>query len=181
MKQIVRFIDRPGTYKLSIPFSVENDEGEVLVMILANQKGEYEFDVMVDHSAPKTSGRVVIKGLSDNGAHLKVGGTIKIRKNCNMVNDFLEMRMLILDQNSWAEAQPRLEIESADVKASHAAAVSRVSDEEIFYLNSRGIDNETARAMLIEGFLREVMSAIEDEKMKEKINTKLIEYGYSKS
>jgi Fe-S cluster assembly protein SufD len=180
MKQIVRFIDKPGSYRLTVPFSKEGEEGEVLIMILASQKGEFEFDILVDHSAPKTAGRVVIKGLSDNGAHLKVGGTIKIRKNCNLVNDFLEMRMLILDNNSWAEAQPRLEIESADVKASHAAAVSRVSDEEIFYLNSRGINKEDARAMLIEGFLREVMSAIEDEKIKETINSKLIHYGYSK-
>lgn len=179
MKQIVRFIDLPGEYKLNIPFNKIGEEAEVLVIILGTSKGVYDFDVLVDHKAARTSGSVVIKGLADNGAYLKVGGTIKIEKDCPLVNDFLEMRMLILDDDSRAEAQPRLEIESADVKASHAAAVSRVSDEEMFYLNCRGIESSKAKAMLIEGFLQEVVNKISDENIKSIIRNKLNDYGYS--
>jgi len=60
---------------------------------------------------------------------------------------------LILDDISEATADPKLEIESDDVKASHAATVSKIDEEQIFYLQNRGVDRKKASDLIVEGFL----------------------------
>jgi len=69
------------------------------------------------------------------------------------VEDFLEMKLLVLDGKSSAVAEPKLEIMANEVKASHAATVGRVDEEEMFYLTARGICRKNAEKMIVEGFL----------------------------
>ncbi|MBI1871836.1 SufD family Fe-S cluster assembly protein, partial [Candidatus Collierbacteria bacterium] len=104
----------------------------------------------------RTNGRVVIRGIAKNGARVAVTGMIKIREGANQVDDFLEMRILLLDDRSQAKAEPKLEIEANDVKASHAAAVGKIDEEQLFYLTSRGMKREAAEKLIVDGFLRAV-------------------------
>ena len=85
---------------------------------------------------------------------------IKIDKKAQEVDDFLEMRVLMLDDKSWAVVEPRLEIEANQVKASHAATVSKINEEELFYLASRGIDREEAEELIVDGFLKDITDKI---------------------
>lgn len=148
-----------------VDFEKEGEEVEVLGLIIADQPGDYYLKVLVDHSVGKTFGRVMIRGIAKNGARVQVEGMIKIDKGADGVDDFLEMRLLLLDGKSQATAEPKLEIEANDVKASHAATVGRVDEEELFYLMSRGIGRAGAEKLIVDGFFDQVVDKIEDKKI----------------
>lgn len=149
-------LDKPGQIDLVIPFLNQHEEQEVLGVISAFEPGEYKVKVLADHKVPNTFGRVVIKGVAANGARVTVDGMVKIEEGARKTDSFLEMRILLLDKKSWAVAEPKLEIENNDVRASHAATVGKVDDEQIFYLTSRGVDEGEAKMLIVSGFLKEV-------------------------
>ncbi len=154
---IKRFkLDKPGEIDLVVPFIEPHEEREVLGVISAMEPGEYKVRVVSDHQATNTFGRVVIKGVAANGARVVVDGMVKIGKEARKTDSFLEMRILLLDKKSSAVAEPKLEIENNDVRASHAATVGKIDDEQLFYLESRGINLEEAKKIIVEGFLKEV-------------------------
>jgi Fe-S cluster assembly protein SufD len=148
-------LDKPGGIDLTIPFLIPNEEKELLGIISATVPGDYKVRVLADHKATNTFGRVVIKGVAANGAHIAIDGLVKIAKGARKTDSFLEMRVLLLDKISSAVAEPKLEIENNDVKASHAASVGKIDEEQLFYLESRGVDREAARNLIINGFLKE--------------------------
>lgn len=154
---IQRFkLDKPGEIDLVIPFLVAHEEREVLGIISAMEPGDYKVRVVSDHRASNTFGRIVIKGVAANGVRVTVDGMVKIGKEARKTDSFLEMRILLLDKKSSAVAEPKLEIENNDVRASHAATVGKIDEEQIFYLNSRGVDTDEAKRLIVEGFLKEV-------------------------
>ena len=156
--KIKRFkLDKPGEINLVVPFLVDHEEKELLGIVSAMEPGEYKVHVVADHRAVNTFGRVVIKGVAANGAHVSIDGLVKIAKGARKTDSFLEMRVLLLDKKSSAVAEPKLEIENNDVKASHAATVGKIDEEQLFYLSSRGVDYEEAKMLIVEGFLREVV------------------------
>ena len=155
--EIQRFkLDKPGDINLEIPLLVDHQEYEVLGLISAMEPGDYNVRVVTDHIASNTFGRVIIKGVAANGARVKVDGMIKIGKNARKTDSFLDMRILLLDKKSSAVAEPKLEIENNDVKASHAATVGKIDDEQLFYLESRGVDIDEAKKLIVKGFLKDV-------------------------
>lgn len=164
-KQRVVILDKPGKKELVVNFGKEGEEIEVLGLIIADQPRDYYLKVLVDHTVGKTFGRVMIRGIAKNGARIQVEGMIKIDKEANGVDDFLEMRLLLLDEKSQATAEPKLEIEANEVKASHAATVGRVDEEELFYLMSRGVNRVGAEKLIVNGFLDQVVSKIWDRKI----------------
>ncbi len=163
--QKVVIMREPGRKELVVDFGKEGEDVEILGLVMADKPGDYYLKVLVDHHVGKTFGRVMIRGIAKNGARVQVEGMIKIDKNANGVDDFLEMRLLLLDAKSQATAEPKLEIEANDVKASHAATVGKVDEEELFYLTSRGIVREEAEKLIVGGFLDQVVSKITDKKL----------------
>ncbi|OGD71852.1 hypothetical protein A3D09_01580 [Candidatus Collierbacteria bacterium RIFCSPHIGHO2_02_FULL_49_10] len=172
--QRVVVLDKPGKKDLVVDFGREGEEVEVLGLVIADQPGDYYLKILVDHKIGKTFGRVMVRGIAKNGAKIQVEGMIKIVKDANGVDDFLEMRLLLLDAKSQAVAEPKLEIEANEVKASHAATVGKIDDEELFYLQSRGIKQGEAEKLIVTGFLNQVIDKIEDPIVKSKL--KAVEY-----
>jgi len=155
--KIQRFkLDKPGEIDLVVPFLTSFEEKEVLGVISAMEPGDYKVRVVADHRVANTFGRIVIKGVVANGARVTVDGMVKIGKEARKTDSFLEMRILLLDKKSSAVAEPKLEIENNDVRASHAATVGKIDDEQLFYLESRGVDIEEAKKLIVDGFLKEV-------------------------
>lgn len=153
-------LDKPGKIGLIVPFLVEGEEMEILGIVEAKEPGDYLVKVLADHVAKNTFGRVIIKGVAQNGARIKIDGMVKVEKGANLTNSFLEMRVLLLDKKSSAVAEPKLEIENNDVKASHAATVGKIDEDQIFYLNSRGINVEEAKMLIVDGFLKDIRDKI---------------------
>lgn len=172
--QRVIILSEPGKKNLVVDFGKEGEEVEVIGLVIADKPGDYYLKVLVDHKVGKTFGRVMIRGIAKNGARVQVEGMIKIDKNANGVDDFLEMRLLLLDGLSQAVAEPKLEIEANEVKASHAATVGKIDEEELFYLQSRGIIKSGAEKLIVTGFLNQVVDKIEDPIVKSRL--KAVEY-----
>lgn len=109
--------------------------------------------VTVVHKAPNTRAETTLKGVGYGKAKIRFEGRIVVEKGCPGVNSFLTEKILLLSDGAKAEAIPDLEIESDDVKCSHAATVSHVPEEQVFYLMSRGVSRKKAEELIVSGFL----------------------------
>ena len=114
-----------------------------------------EIETVMEFKAPKTQGNTLIKAVVMPGGKLNLKGVIKIDKGAELVEAFLRQSILLIGENSMATAIPELEIESNEVRASHAAAIGRVDEEQLFYLMSRGLNHDDAVKLIIKAFLTE--------------------------
>lgn len=149
-------LDKPGKQELVVDLKNEREEVEVLGKIIATQEGEYEVWLGVSHKVENTSGKIKIRAIAKNGARVKIVGLVKILPKTNGTDDYLEIKGMILDEKSQITVEPKMEIESDEVRASHAAAVGKIDEEELFYLMSRGVDRTEAENLIVKGFLNEV-------------------------
>jgi Fe-S cluster assembly protein SufD len=119
-----------------------------------------EVNLITIHAAPHTSANTIIRAVADDNAIAIINGTIIVQKNAQQTSSFLSENVLLLSERAQAHAIPNLEIEADDVKCSHAATVGTIDEEQLFYLESRGIDPKTAKSMIATGFLEAVQSKV---------------------
>jgi Fe-S cluster assembly protein SufB/Fe-S cluster assembly protein SufD len=105
-------------------------------------------------------GEIIMKGVAEESGHVKCNGMIEIGEHGGQTDTYLTQDVLMLDATAKVDAVPALEIKTNDVKASHSAAVSRVTAEDLFYFGSRGIQEREARRMFVEGFLGDLIQKI---------------------
>jgi Fe-S cluster assembly protein SufD len=109
--------------------------------------------VIVHHQAPHTRADTILKGVGQDQAQIRFVGRIIIDPDCGDSNSFLTEKVLLLSDQARAETVPDLEIKTDDVKCSHAATISRIPEEHLFYLMSRGLSRQQAEQLVVEGFL----------------------------
>lgn len=153
MKKVVKMFGKPGKWEIVIPFMKVGEEREWVGIVDARQPGEYELRVVAEHRAAGTKGRITVRAVAGAGSHVKIYGLIKIYKEAQQTDDFLELRVLTLDKTARAIAEPTLEIEANEVKASHAASVGKVDPEQMLYLMSRGLSHGQAQREIVRGWL----------------------------
>ena len=115
---------------------------------------KHELSLFIVHKAPRTHAETELRGVVEGHASLTLSGTIIIEKKAQKSESFLREKVLLLSPTAKAEAVPNLEILADDVKCSHAATMSNISEEQIFYLMSRGLTRKKAEEMIVEGFLQ---------------------------
>jgi Fe-S cluster assembly protein SufD len=147
------FINKPGKYEVKLSLNKIGERLEWLGLIEAREEGEYELNLVMSHLTEDTFGRVMIKGVAENGARIKVRGLVEISKQAQETDSFLAMKVLLLDNKSSAVAIPELSILANTVKASHSASVGKIDEEQLFYLKSRGIKENEAKNVIIKGFM----------------------------
>ncbi len=144
-------IDRPGNYSFTL-----DQEGQALELIgrfnLAGGQVS-RWDIEIIHAAPNTSSQTDIKGVVDGSAQAFVFGTIKVLPSAKNTEAFLSEKILLVSPAATAEAVPNLEIHTDQVHCSHAATVGKIDEEEIFYLQTRGVSAISAKKMIVSGFL----------------------------
>jgi len=134
--------------------------------------GQYiEQQVYVHHDAPHTRGRVNYKGaLQGEGAHTVWIGDVLIGRTADGTDSYEQNRNLVLTDGTRADSIPNLEIETGDIEgAGHASATGRFDDEQLFYLQARGIPEEEARRLVVLGFLVEVIQKIGAPELEERL------------
>jgi Fe-S cluster assembly protein SufD len=149
-------INKPGKYKIQLRLSKEGEKFVWVGVIDAREAGEYELDLVMTHKVANTHGRVEVRGVVENGARVRVKGLIKIEKQAQDTDSFLSMKILLMDKQSGATAEPELEILANKVKASHSASVGKIDEEQLFYLSSRGIIGQEAKEMIVKGFINSI-------------------------
>lgn len=155
MKNTELRIDKPGVYDYKINLKDNGSEEHMLLIVKAYTEGDYKISILSDHLVGNTVGRVEVRGVVKNGAKVVIQGMVKIEKDAKNSDSFLSMKMIVLDGISGAIAEPMLEIENNEVKASHSASVGKIDEEQLMYLMSRGLDRQMAVDLIVEGFLGE--------------------------
>lgn len=144
-------LTNPGQYLVQLTQS--GAEVSLVGVFQAANQEQTAVEVIIHHQAPHTRANTTLKAVARDQAAVKLTGRIIIDQNCSNSNSFLTERVLLLSDQARAETIPDLEILSDDVKCSHAASISSISPEQLFYLQSRGLSADQATALIVEGFL----------------------------
>jgi Fe-S cluster assembly protein SufD len=120
----------------------------------------HDFRTIQDHMAPSSNSDLLFKGAVHDDARSVYSGLIRIRKEARGTNAFQTNRNLVLSEGAGAESVPNLEIETDDVRCSHASAVGPIDEDQLYYLESRGIPPEMAERLIVVGFLSEVLDRL---------------------
>ncbi len=120
----------------------------------------HDFRTLQDHAAPKTRSNLLFKGALAGHAQSVYTGLIKVRKEARGTDAFQTNRNLKLSEHAWAESVPNLEIETNDVRCSHASAVGPIDEDQRFYLESRGVPTAIAERLIVLGFFDEVLEQL---------------------
>ena len=129
----------------------------------------------INHQAPNCRSRVNYKGaLQGKGSHTVWIGDVLIGPEAVGTDSYEENRNLILGSGPKADSVPNLEIECGDIEgAGHASATGRFEEDQLFYLMARGIDEFTARRLVVHGFLNEIVQEIDNEEIAAELEAKL--------
>jgi Fe-S cluster assembly protein SufD len=153
-----------------------NSQQVALYFADANQM--HDFRTLQDHAAPRTHSSLLFKGAVKDTSKSVYTGLIRIRENATKSEAFQTNRNLTLSNGAWAESVPNLEIETNDVKCSHASTVGPIDEEQRFYLESRGIQPEIAERLVVLGFFDEVLNRLPAlpfvSGLRERVSTKLL-------
>lgn len=120
----------------------------------------HDFRTRQEHAAPKTTSDLLFKGAIQDQAKSVYTGLIKIHKEAKGSSAFQTNRNLTLSKGAWAESVPNLDIETNDVKCSHASTVGPIDEDQLFYLESRGIRPDVAERLVVLGFFDEVLDQL---------------------
>jgi Fe-S cluster assembly protein SufD len=134
--------------------------GEQTAVYFGEADQMHDFRTLQHHMAPKTQSNLLFKGAVEGRSRSVYTGMIRIGKGATGSAAFQTNRNIKLSADAWAESVPNLDIETNDVKCSHASAVGPIDEEQRFYLESRGIRPEVAERLIVIGFFDEVLSQL---------------------
>ncbi|HXL56739.1 MAG TPA: Fe-S cluster assembly protein SufD, partial [Chitinophagaceae bacterium] len=170
----------PGTAllrnNLNVALDGENIESHLYGLYLAGGRQLIDNHTIVDHRKPYCQSNELYKGVMKDEAVGVFNGKIFVRKNAQKTNAFQQNNNLMLSKKAVVDSKPQLEIFADDVKCSHGSTVGQFNREALFYLKSRGIGEEKARALLIHAFAYDVTEKIPIPAVRTHIN-QLIENG----
>ena len=127
--------------------------GEVLSVAFASAGQHQDAGAKAVHCAPHTSSRIISKSISKNGGRTSYRGLVRMCQGARQSKSSVVCDALILDDRSRSDTYPYLEIEEQDVTVGHEASVSRIGEEQLFYLASRGLSEPEAATMIVSGFI----------------------------
>ena len=153
---------------VTVRYGAAGGDAELLGLYFADDGQHLESRLLVDHSQPNCRSNVLYKGAlqGDPGsakpdAHTVWVGDVLIRAEASGTDTFEVNRNLVLTDGARADSVPNLEIETGEIAgAGHASATGRFDDEQLFYLQARGIPEEQARRLVVRGFFGEIISKI---------------------
>ena len=125
---------------------------------------------VIDHREAHCTSRQLYKGVLDGKSHAVFNGKVFVRHGAQQTDAQQTNKNLLLSEEARVDTKPQLEIFADDVKCTHGAAVGQLSDDELFYLESRGINPGLARNILTYGFAEEVIEKIKIESIKRELN-----------
>ena len=128
-----------------------------MALAFANADQWQDTGAKIFHLAPHTSSNVVSKSISKDGGVSVYRGLLKVAPNAHNCVSSVECDALLLDEASRTDTIPDIHIRNNDVTIAHEAKVGKLSDEDIFYLTSRGIAEEEAKAMIVNGFIEPIV------------------------
>ena len=134
--------------------------GEILSIAFASAGQHQDAGAKLVHAAPHTSGRIVSKSISKNGGRASYRGLVRVEPGARKSKSSVVCDALILDDKSRSDTYPYIEIEEQDVSIGHEASVSKIGEEQLFYLMSRGLTEAEASTMIVGGFVEPLVKEL---------------------
>jgi Fe-S cluster assembly protein SufD len=133
---------------------------EMVAVYFANESQMLDFRTLQDHDAHHTVSDLLFKGAVEDTARSVYSGLVHLRKTAQRANAAQTNRNLVLSPGAAAESIPNLEIEANDVRCSHASAVGPIDEDQLYYLESRGVPPEVAERLIVFGFFEDVIERL---------------------
>ncbi|QDV64460.1 Fe-S cluster assembly protein SufB [Crateriforma conspicua] len=134
--------------------------GEILSIAFANGGQHQDAGAKLVHNAPNTTGQIISKSISKNGGRSSYRGLVHVAPGATNSKNNVVCDALILDPESRSDTYPYIEISEQDVQIGHEASVSRIGEEQMFYLLSRGLTEAEASTMIVNGFIEPLVKEL---------------------
>ena len=134
--------------------------GEVLSVAYAGAGQHQDAGAKMIHAAPETTSTIVSKSISKDGGLSTYRGLVRVEEGAKHAKSFVRCDALILDEHSTSETKPYMEVAERDAQIGHEATVSKVGEDQLFYLMSRGLSESQAMSMIVNGFIEPVVRTL---------------------
>jgi len=161
--------------KTSVEVDLEGDSSETKIVgaFYGHEDQHFDLDSRVWHVGEHTTADLVTRGVVDDHARSVYEGVQDVGREAWDTSSYQRENTLMLSDESEADASPKLIINNHDTEASHSATVGQVDRQDLFYMTSRSVDEQTARNMLVEGFFVPVLEEIEVEELREDFQSRV--------
>ena len=155
---VVEWVDGNIGSKLTMKYPAivlkgERAHGEVLSIAFAGHGQHQDAGAKMIHAAPNTTSRIVSKSISKDDGRSSYRGLVQVARNCPGCRTNVECDALLIGDAARSDTYPTMDIAENDVSVEHEARVSKVAEEQLFYLQSRGLTTDKARMMIVNGFI----------------------------
>lgn len=154
---------------MTVNIEDENCEAFMFGLFLLDKRSHVDNNTSVDHQKPNTYSNELYKGILDERSTGVFNGKIYVRQEAQKTNAFQANNNILLSNDATLNTKPQLEIWADDVKCSHGCTSGQLDEEAIFYLRTRGIDEKSAKGMILNAFAAETMEHLHVEEVKEEI------------
>ena len=134
--------------------------GEILSIAFSGKDQHQDAGAKLVHVAPNTTGQIISKSISKDGGRSSYRGLVRVEKGAHNAKNNVVCDALILDAESRSDTYPYIEVMEQDVSIGHEASVSRIGEEQLFYLTSRGLSEAEASAMIVNGFIEPLVKEL---------------------
>ena len=134
--------------------------GEILSIAFSGKGQHQDAGAKLVHVAPNTTGQIISKSISKDGGRSSYRGLVRVEKGAHNAKNNVVCDALILDADSRSDTYPYIEVMEQDVSIGHEASVSRIGEEQLFYLTSRGLSEAEASAMIVNGFIEPLVKEL---------------------
>jgi Fe-S cluster assembly protein SufD len=162
-----------GRVRMETKLAGEGAEARVTGAYASHARQHIDFDTTQEHAAPNTTSDLAFRGVLQGRSTAVWKGNIIVDPGAQKTDAFQDSRNLLISKRAHADAIPGLEIQANDVRCTHAAAVAQVDPEQLFYLRSRGLREEVAKRLVIEGFLSALVERFEAGPVREQLGDAL--------
>ncbi len=162
--------ERPGFYliffknlsgKFEFIIKEKNVNLEIYGVYQGNNKEKFQIETVQHHLAPQSTSNLLIKGVFDNRCQFFYRGLIRIEKKAQKSHAYQKNQNLLLSTDVFVDSKPELEILANDVFCTHGSTTGYINQEELYYLQTRGLTKKQAEKLIIDGFLSEIRSKIQ--------------------
>ena len=134
----------------------EHSRGETLSIAFAGEGQHQDAGAKMVHAAPHTSSSIISKSVARGGGRTSYRGLVQVNEGAHHSASIVKCDALLVDQISRSDTYPYVDVREDDVSMAHEATVSKVSDDQLFYLMSRGMEEDEAMAMIVRGFVEPI-------------------------
>ena len=160
--------------QIRLIFQGNGSRGQISGLITNHHDDVVQTNLTVLHQGQATTCDVLVRGILYDRALVKFTGLLRVEPGAKQTNTYLRTDFLLMSSEARAVAIPSLEIMEHELeRGGHAATISKIDEEQLFYLQSRGIERAEGKKLLIQGFLQTVLGRIKDRKQRAEMQRKI--------